>query len=146
MVDDASDFVHRVVMISNGCILRKDYYTYCRIYSEYYVPVDNQAKLYLRRYYNEDGSTAYEELIDGEMEMYKFQDRLMDSTEELVEYMMSCLHFTDHDVVLLDGECGNIDRAAFLQNVYPAKTGFIIHTEHFLHRDEEHILWCNWFE
>ncbi len=146
MVDDSSNFVHRVVMISNGCMLRKDYYTYCRIYSEYYIPVDNQASLYLRRYYNEDGSVAYEELIDEETELYKFQDRLIVSAEELVEYMMSGLHFTEHDVVLLDGEWGSIDRAAFLQNVYPAKTGFIIHTEHFLHRDEDHIMWCDWFE
>ena len=28
MVDEKSDLVHRVEMVSNGCLIRKDYYTY----------------------------------------------------------------------------------------------------------------------
>ena len=30
MVDDTSDLVHRVEIVSNGCLIRKDFYTYCR--------------------------------------------------------------------------------------------------------------------
>ena len=39
MADDESDLVHRVCVISKGCLIRQDCYTYCRIYSEYYVSV-----------------------------------------------------------------------------------------------------------
>ena len=53
LTEETSDFVHRVMMISNGCLVRKDYYTYCRIYSEYYIPLNGQAQLYLRRFFNE---------------------------------------------------------------------------------------------
>lgn len=146
MMDEKSNLVHRVAMISNGSMVRKDYYTYCRIYSEYYIPVDKQARLYLRRFFNEDGSVAYEEIIDGDIVLYKFADRMIYSREELVGYMMSSLHLTEKDVVLIDGEWGFIDREAFLQNASPAKTGVIIHTDHFVYNDEEHVMWYNWFE
>ena len=60
LTDGNSDFVHRVMMISNGCLVRKDYYTYYRIYSEYYAPLDQKAHLYHRRFFHEDGTVAYE--------------------------------------------------------------------------------------
>ena len=146
MTDNTSDCVHRVEMISNGCMVRKDYYTYCRIYSEYYIPLDGQANLYLRRFFDEDGTVAYEELIDGDAVLYKFPDRLIYSREELVGYMMSCLKLTKDDVVLIDGEPGMIDRSAFIVNAAPAKVGFVIHADHFLQSDEEHILWYGIYE
>ncbi|MCI9632682.1 MAG: glycosyltransferase [Ruminococcus sp.] len=146
MMDEKSNFVHRTAMISNGYMVRKDYYTYCRIYSEYYMPADKQAHLYLRRFFNKDGSVSYEEIIDGDIILYKFSDRMIYSREELVGYMMSGLHLTEKDVVLIDGEWGFIDREAFLQNASPAKTGVIIHTDHFVYSDDEHVLWYHWFE
>ncbi len=146
LMDDSSDLVYSLVMISNGCLVRKDYYTYCRVYSEYYIPVNKQANLYLRRYYNENGSVAYEEMLEGSSVLYKFPDRLLYSREELLGYMMSCLHLTEKDTVLIDGEWGMIDRAAFIQNALPAKVGFIIHSRHYRYSDEEHVLWYDVFE
>ena len=66
MTDEKRDLVHRVMMISNGCLVRQDYYTYCRNYSEYYIPVNGQAQMYLRRFFHEDGSVAYEEVTEGD--------------------------------------------------------------------------------
>lgn len=146
MTDERSDFVQEVAMISNGCMVRKDYYTYCRNCSEYYIPVNGNAYLYMRRFYNEDGSIAYEEQEADGTVLYKFRDKILYSEEELVEYMMQCLHLMEDDVVLIDGGDGFIDRAVFLQNAYPAKTGIIIHTDHFVYNDDEHILWYDWFE
>ena len=40
-----------VRVVSDNCLIRKDYYTYCRIYSEYYAPLDNSAHLYQRRFF-----------------------------------------------------------------------------------------------
>ncbi len=151
LAEGKEDCVHRVEMVSNGRLIRKDYYTYCRIYSEYYTPVDGQAHIYLRRFFNEDGTVAYEEVMSNEtladdVVLYKFPDRLLYSREELVGYMMSRLHLTRDDVVLIDGEPGKIDRAAFIQNATPARVGFIIHADHFLDSDEDHILWYGIYE
>lgn len=146
LTDDVNDIVHRVVMVSNGCLVRKDYYTYCRIYSEYFVPVNGQAYLYQRKFFNEDGSVAYEELAEGGAVLYKFPDRLLYSREELVGYMMSCLQLTKNDVVLIDGEWGMIDRTTFVQNAFPARIGFIAHLNHFSYSDEDFVLWNEAYE
>ncbi len=37
--DETSEKVHRVEFVSNGCLIRKDYYTYTKIYTEYYAPM-----------------------------------------------------------------------------------------------------------
>jgi accessory Sec system glycosylation protein GtfA len=74
MVDETTDRVHRVEMVSNGCLIRKDYYTYCRIYSEYYAPLDGKAHMYQRRFFNEDGSIAYEEINDDDHVLYQFPE------------------------------------------------------------------------
>lgn len=151
MTDEVNDCVRAVTRISNGCLIRKDYYTYCRVYSEYFAPCDSQAKMYSRKYFNENGTIAYEEVMGDENDvndvvLYKFPDRLIYSREELVGYMMSCLHLTKNDVVLIDGEPGKIDWAAFIQNAYPAKVGFVLHSNHFIKCDEEHIRWYSVYE
>lgn len=146
MTDAESDFVHRVAMISNGYLIRKDYYTYCRIYAEYFIPVNGQAYLYQRKFFNEDGSIAYEEMIEGGAILYKFPDRLLYSGEELVGYMMSRLQFTKNDAVLIDGEWSIIDHSAFIRNAFPARIGFIVHLNHSRYSDEEVVLWNEAYE
>ena len=129
MTDETGDKVHRVEMVSRGCLVRKDYFTYCRIYSEYYAPLDKQAHLYQRRFFNEDGSVAYEEITDNDVVMYQFPDRLICSKEELVGYMVSRLNLTEQDVVLIDRTTGV--GQAIMQNAAPARIGIPIHADHF---------------
>lgn len=146
MVDESSDLVHRVEMVSNGCLIRKDYYTYCRIYSEYYAPLDGKAFLYQRRFFNEDGSVCYEEIIDNDIVMYQFPDRLICSKEEFVGYMVEKMNLTSEDIVIIDRTTGI--GQAILENVKNAKIGIIIHADHFSEgsTDEENILWNNYYE
>ena len=146
MVDDSSDRVHRVEMVSKGKLIRKDYFTYCRIYSEYYAPLDGQAHLYQRRFFNEDGSIAYEEIIDNDIVMYQFPDKLLCSKEEFVGYMVKCLNLTKDDVVIIDRTTGI--GQAIMRNAGPAKIGSIIHADHFSEgsSDEDYILWNNYYE
>ena len=146
MVDEKSNLVHRVEMVSGGFLIRKDYFTYCRIYSEYYAPLDNKAHMYQRRFFNEDGTVAYEEIIDGDVVMYQFTDRLLCSKEELVGYMVSLLHLTEEDVVIIDRTTGI--GQAIIRNAGPAKIGVVIHADHFSEgsTDEHHILWNNYYE
>lgn len=146
LVDAASDLVHRVEMVSNNCLIRKDYYTYCRIYSEYYAPLDNRAQLYQRRFFNEDGSVAYEEITENDVVMYQFPDKLICSKEELVGYMVSRLNLTRQDIVLIDRTTGI--GQAILQNAGPARVGVMIHADHFSEggTDGNNILWNNYYE
>lgn len=146
MVDATSDRVHRVEMVSNNCLIRKDYYTYCRIYSEYYAPLDKKAHLYLRRFFNEDGSVAYEEIADNDVVMYQFPDRLICSKEELVGYMVSRLGLTEEDLVIIDRMTGI--GQAILQNAGPARIAMMIHADHFSesNTDSDYILWNNFYE
>ncbi len=146
LTDDKGNLVHRVEMVSNGCLVRKDYFTYCRIYSEYYAPLDKKAHLYLRRFFREDGSVAYDEITDNDEVMYQFSDRLICSKEELVGHLVSCLKLTKEDTVLIDRTTGI--GQAILQNAAPARIGIIIHADHFCEKGtkEPTILWNNYYE
>ncbi len=146
MVDEESDLVHRVELVSAGYLVRKDYYTYCRIYSEYYAPLDNQAHLYQRRFFNEDGTVAYEEIIDGDDVVYQFPNRILYSKEEFVGYMVESLKLTENDIVIIDRTTGI--GPAILRNVNNAKVGSIIHADHFNDSatNDDYILWNNYYE
>ncbi len=146
MVDEQSSLVHRVEIVSHGCLIRKDYYTYCRIYSEYYGPLDGKAHMYGRSFFNEDGSLAYEEVNDDDSVYYKFRDVVLYSKEELVGYMVRRLKLTRKDVVIIDRTTGI--GQAILENCGQAKVGMVVHADHFSEggTDEEHILWNNYYE
>lgn len=146
MADEVSDLVHRVEIVSGGFLIRKDYYTYTKIFSEYYAPLDKKAHLYARRFFNENGSVAYEEINDSDDVVYKFKDRILYSKEELVGYMVSLLNLTADDMVLVDRNTGI--GPAILKNVKNARIGMMIHADHFSEgaTDEEYILWNNYYE
>ena len=146
LTDDTKDRVHRVEMVSGGCLIRKDYFTYCRLYTEYYAPLDRQAHLYQRRFFNQDGTVAYEEIMDGDAVMYQFPDRLICSKAELVGYLVSRLNLTKEDMVIID-RTTDIGQT-IMQNAAPAKIGIAIHADHFSESgtDEDHILWNNYYE
>ncbi len=143
---EASEFIHRVEYVSQGKLLRKDYFTYGRIYTEYYAPSGKKAHLYHRRFYNEDGTTAYEEIIDGEDVMYQFPDKILFSKEELVGYMVDSIDFQKEDVVLIDRTTGI--GQAILEHVKNARVGIIIHADHYSKSfvGDTHILWNNYYE
>ena len=105
-VDEKSERVHRVEIVSGGYLIRKDFFTYGRVFTEYYAPLDNKAHMYLRRFFNEDGTVAYEEINDDGKVMYQFPDRLLCSKEEFVGYMVLRLGLTKKDTVLIDRTTG----------------------------------------
>lgn len=144
--DEKSERVHRVEIVSGGFLIRKDYFTYDRVFSEYYAPLDNKAHMYLRRFFNEDGTVAYEEINDDNKVMYQFSDQLLCSKEELIGYMVSRLNLTKDDVVLIDRTTGI--GQAILRHVGQARVGIIIHADHFSEggTDENYILWNNFYE
>ncbi len=144
--DEQSERIHRVEIVSGGYLIRKDFFTYGRVFSEYYAPLDNKAHMYLRRFFNEDGRVAYEEINDDGKVMYQFPDRILCSKEEFVGYMVSCLHLTAEDTVLIDRTTGV--GQSILQNAGEARVGIVIHADHFSEgsTDDINILWNNYYE
>jgi len=146
LTDENSDRVHRVEIVSDNKLIRKDYYTHCRIYSEYYAPLDKRAHLYQRRFFNKDGSVAYEELNDDENVMYKFPDKVLYSKEELIGYMVKGLNLKSDDLVIIDRSTGV--GQAVLRNHGDSKIGVVIHADHFSESatDDTYIRWNNYYE
>ena len=81
---EGEDIVHRVEKVSRGCLIRKDFYSYTKMFTEYYTPVDNKAHLYQRRFFNEDGSIAYDEIVDGKDSVFRFPDKILSSKQEFI--------------------------------------------------------------
>lgn len=145
-VNETQDYVHRVEYVSRGYLIRKDYFTSGRVYTEYYAPKDNRAKLYLRRFFNKDGTTAYEEILDDQHVMYRFPDQVFYAKEELVGYLVRRLRLTDQDLVIIDRTTGI--GQAILENAGQARVGIVVHADHYsaAYTDERHILWNNYYE
>lgn len=139
-------FVQKTETVIRGRLVRTDYYSSGRIFSEYYAPKDGRAKLYLRRFYNRDGSEAYIQLIDGDKKIYRMKDAEFFSKEEFIGYMLHELHMTSEDIVIMDRstEIGQ----GLLMNRGGAKLGIVIHADHWNENlsDEQHILWNNYYE
>lgn len=146
MVDDTSDLVHRVEIVSNGCLIRKDFYTYCRTFSEYYAPLDGKAHMYGRTFFNEDGSVCYEEVIEDDSTFYRIGAQVLYTKADLVGYMVKRLNLTADDVVIIDRTTGI--GQAILENCGPARVGIVVHADHFSEggTDDDYILWNNYYE
>ena len=146
MVDEKSEKVHRIEIVVKGFLIQKDYFTYVKVYSEYYAPVENKAHLYHRRFFNEDGSIAYEEIIHNGTSIYRFSDKILCSKEELIGYMVSKLKLNSDDLVIIDRAKGI--GQAILENAYSAKKAMVVHAEHYNveRSNQDYILWNNFYE
>ncbi|MGT2907248.1 accessory Sec system glycosyltransferase GtfA [Streptococcus dentiloxodontae] len=143
---EGEDIIHRVEMVSRGSLIRKDFYSYTKMFTEYYTPLNNKAHLYQRRFFNENGTVAYDEIIDDKDSVFRFKDRILSSKEELIAYFMKKLNLTDKDLVLIDRATGT--GQAILRTVKPAKVGVVVHAEHFSENGvtDHTILWNNYYE
>lgn len=140
------NLVERVEYVSRGCLIRKDYYTSCRLFTEYYVPRDNQACLFQRRFYNQDGSICLDEIIDGDNVVYRLPDQIFYSKETFLKYFFDCLNFSEDDVILIDRSTGT--GQAILNSRGKARVGCIVHADHYSNNysDDRYILWNNYYE
>ena len=141
------DAVETVSYFVNDKLLRKDFYSYTRYCSEYFAPKDNQAKVYQRRFYNEDGSTAYDMIVgDNNQDIYRFPDQVLYGKQEFLRYFFKRLSLTKDDVVILDRETG-IGQLVF-EEAQAARLGVVVHAEHFSvnQTDDNYILWNNYYE
>ncbi len=144
--EGTKDIVQRVEYVSRGKLIRKDYFTYGRLFSEYYSPVNNEAHLYMRRFYNEDGTEAYVEIIDGDTDVYKIGNRTIFSKPRFIAYFISCLNLKEDDILIVD-RATEIGQAVMHEHG-KAKIGSVVHAEHYSEPNvtDHTILWNNFYE
>ncbi len=143
---DYPQFVQRVEYLSRGQLIRKDYYSFCKVFSEFYAPKEGKNQLYLRQFYNQDGSIAYSEQLVGEKSYFRFPDAIVPSKEQLLERLLENLHLQKKDWLLVDRATGT--GQAILRKKGAAKVGVVIHAEHYSPNSEteDSLLWNNYYE
>lgn len=143
---DKKQYIQRVEYVSKGQLIRKDYFSYTKIFSEYYQVENDHLHLYQRTFFNEDGSQAYQEILQGNDSIFQFSHHICYSKEELVGLLLDSLSLTEDDLLILDRATG-LGQAVF-QHHGAAKLAVVIHAEHFNEKasDGEHILWNNYYE
>lgn len=127
-------------------LIQRDHFSYVKIFSEYFKPVNNQANLYQRRFFNEDGTSCYDELLNGEQSLYVFKNRTVYSFENLMLYFMECLNLTEKDIIIMDRSTGM--GPEMIRGKGKAKLGVVIHAEHFNEplTTKDNILWNNFYD
>lgn len=148
MKDENKDIVDRAEFVSEGMLIRKDFYSYVCFLSEYYAPHDNKAKAYMRQFYNEDGSTAYEEYL-GERDddsVYMIDGTILYGKRAFVGHFLKSLKLTNEDILIVD-RATHIGQVV-LENKGEAKVGVVVHAEHYSKHatNQDHILWNNFYE
>lgn len=141
-----NEVVDRVEYYSNGKLLRRDYFTYVRVLSEHFAPEDNVAKLYMRSFYNEDGSIAYNEYVNDDESMFVFENKVLYTKQEFIAYFLESLGLTNKDIIIVD-RSKNVGQT-IIQNKGEAHLGIVIHAEHYNQSstNSTYILWNNHYE
>src|SRR5699024_10926031 len=95
--------------------------------AEYLRNINGQMRVYLRRFYNEDGTVAYEQLVDDKTELYRLPDQIFYSKLEFFEYFLKKLNLTAEDTVIMDRatDIGPV----ILRNYQPAKLVSVVHAD-----------------
>lgn len=142
----SGECVYRIDTHVSNNLLQRDYFSYIKIFSEYFKPVNHQANLYQRRFFNEDGTRCYDELLNGEQSLYVFKDRTIFSFENLMLYFMECLNLTEKDIIIMDRSTGMGPEMVRAKG--KAKLGVVIHAEHFNEplTTKDNILWNNFYD
>ncbi|MFV8808095.1 accessory Sec system glycosyltransferase GtfA [Aerococcus urinaeequi] len=144
--NEEEDYLQRVEFVQNGILTRKDYYSYTRVFTEYYLPHEKKATVYQRRFFNQNGTTALEEIIDGTESIFLINNQIFDSKEKFIGYFIRQLNLTSNDIVIID-RATDIAQAV-LENKAAAKVGTVVHAEHFNETSstDKHLSWNNYYE
>ena len=140
-MDENKDLVQHAEYVFKGKLIRKDYFSYTRYCSEYFAPKDNVAVLYQRTFYNEDGTPAYDILMNqGKEEVYRFKDKIFYGKQAFMRAFMKSLNLNKSDLVILDRETG-IGQVVF-EEAQAAHLAVVVHAEHYSENatNEDYIL------
>lgn len=151
LTDPDKQTIIDVTYIANGLAIRREHYSYVKFITEYFNG-DRQANVVaFREFYNEDGSIAYTDHLNGKDELFEFPDNLYYSKNELYLKMLKDLHMTADDTIIVD----RMDDGGILINgqlifAHHGDTPLVIvvHADHYdVHNTDKHnILWNNFYE
>lgn len=146
LVKDSQVKVFSAEHIVKGFLIKKDYFTTGKLFTEFYSPKKNEAKLYERIFYNRNGSIAYKEFCTYKNSLFVIENKIISSKEDFVGYFIKKLNLSSTDTLILDRSTG-IGQVIF-ENANDAKIGVIVHADHFSETDttNDYILWNNYYE
>lgn len=143
--------IDQATYLSNGVMQKRDFYSYVRYAREYYAGTLKGNHVVSREFYNEDGSKAYTQLLDGKNETFLFPDKIYYSKNELYAEMIKRLNFKADDVIILDRMNDGgvlINGQIIFEHHRPAKLVIVVHADHYdVHSlSRKNILWNNFYE
>ncbi|MCI1525170.1 MAG: accessory Sec system glycosyltransferase GtfA [Lactobacillus crispatus] len=149
--DKDKQSIDQVTYLCNQKIFRRDFYSYTKYASEFYLDADDN-KVFMRKFYNENGSVSYIQHLAGDQELFEFPNKnLFYSKNELYCKMIERLHLTENDYVILDrsDEDKNlINGQIIFERHGAAKLLVVVHAEHYdiNYTNKDNILWNNFYE
>lgn len=151
--DGERQTIDQVSYVSNGLLVKRDFYSYTKYACEYYSGDKENNHVTFREFYNEDGSVAYtEHLGKNKEELFEFPNQqFFYSKNELYREMVRQLKLTSDDVVIIDrnGEGTNLSsEQIFYEDHGAAKIVVVVHADHYdkHYTNNQHVLWNNFYE
>lgn len=140
------EMIYKVEYVENGILVKKEYYSYLKYCTEYFVPENNKAKLIQRSFYNEKGNIELEEYFEENNSIIVYRDQIFYDKVDLYKCFVSKLNVKTNDIVIIDRSAGIAQ--ALLEMDLKCKIGNVVHADHYSNaiKDDEQILWNNFYE
>lgn len=143
--------IDQVSYVSKGRLLKRDFYSYVKYATEYYSGDEQNNHVTYREFYNEDGSLAYTQHVQGNVETFEFPDHVYYTKNDLYLEMIKRLDFQADDTIIIDRmDDGNvlINGQLLFENHADAKLVIVVHADHFDKNftNQQHVLWNNFYE
>lgn len=149
--DEEEQTIDQVSYVVNGRMVKRDFYSYVKYACEYYNGQKNNA-VTVREFYNEDGSVAYVQHLDGPKETFEMANGdIYYSKNDLYRAMIKKLQFNKDDFIILDRMNEDkqlVNGQIIFEECRPAKLVVVVHADHYdKHFTDKHrILWNNFYE
>ena len=150
--DEDPQTIDQVSYVANGQMVMRDFYSYVKYAREYYNGQKDNNQVTVREFYNEDGSVAYVQHLDGDKETFEMADgTVYYSKNDLYREMIKRLHFQKGDVVILDRMNEDkqlVNGQIIFEEYQPAKLVVVVHADHYdqHYTNNQTILWNNFYE
>ena len=95
--------IDQVTYIFNNRLIKRDFYSYTKYATEYYSGEEKDNQVIFREFYNENGTIAYTQHLDGDgHELFEFPDQNYYSKTDLYREMLRKFNFKADDIIILD--------------------------------------------
>lgn len=143
--------IDQVSYVAKGRLIKRDFYSYTKYATEYYSGDEQNNHVVYRDFYNEDGSVAYTQHVQGTTETFEFPDHIYYTKNELYLEMIKRLNFQSDDTLIIDRmDDGNvlINGQLLFEHHADAKLVIVVHADHFDKNftNQQHVLWNNFYE